>query len=142
LVGEIPALSIETQALRDAYAALNRGDVEGFVAPLDAKIEWIEPVEYGKAGTYRGHAAVMAHASQARATWAEGTCEPEQFIVAGDKIVVFVHVRVRLKSETGWREGRIADVYTFRSGKAVQLRGFADRRQALAWAGASVSDAN
>jgi ketosteroid isomerase-like protein len=39
-----------------------------------------------------------------------------------------------------WREGRLADVYTFRNGKAIQGRSFADRRQALEWAGVKASD--
>jgi ketosteroid isomerase-like protein len=41
-----------------------------------------------------------------------------------------------------WHEGRLADVYTFRNGKAIQMRAFADRRQALEWAGVKASDAN
>ena len=85
---------------------------------------------------------MKAHLSQARGTWAEGSCEPERFLVAGDKIIVFVYVRVRLKHETEWREGRLADVYTFRNGKAIEMRSFADRRQALEWAGVQASDAD
>ena len=42
--------------------------------------------------------------------WAEGSCEPGRFIVAGDKIIVFVHVRVRLKDNEEWIEARLADV--------------------------------
>jgi len=87
-----------------------------------------------------GHTGVTAHLSQARGSWAEGRCAPERFIVAGDKIVVFVHVRVRLKHNTEWIEARLADVYTFRNGKAIQMRAFADRRQALEWAGVKASD--
>jgi len=48
---------------------------------------------------------------------------------------VFVDVRARLKHEVEWREGRLADVYTFRNGKAIAMRSFPDRRQALEWAG-------
>ena len=33
------------------------------------------------------------------------------------------------------REGRLADVYTFRNGKAIEFRTFSDQRQALEWAG-------
>ncbi len=137
-----PPLAAETELLRQTYAALNRNDIPAFVNALDPQIEWTEPAEYGPtAGTYRGLDAVTAHASEARAMWAEGSCEPESFIVAGDKIIVFVHVRARLKHETEWREGRLADVYTFRNGKAVHFRSFPDRPQALAWAGAKPSDA-
>ena len=56
--------------------------------------------------------------------------------------MVFVYVRVRLKHNMEWAEGRLADVYTFRNGKAIQMRAFADRRQALEWAGVKASDAN
>ena len=55
-----------------------------------------------------------AQLSQGRSTWAEGGCEPEQFIVAGDKIVVLLHVRVRLKNKSEWIDARIADGFTFR----------------------------
>lgn len=136
-----PSLAAETEALREAYAALNRNDIPGFVKAFDAQIERIEPADFPLAGTYRGLAAVTAHVSKGRGTWAEGRCEPQRFIVAGDRVVVFVHVRVRLKHESEWREGRVADVFTFRNGKAIQFRTFADERQALEWAGANASDA-
>jgi hypothetical protein len=48
---------------------------------------YTEPAEYPGGGTYHGHAEVEAHMSLARGTWAEGSCEPEHFIVAGDKII-------------------------------------------------------
>ena len=137
-----PSRAAETEALREAYAALNRNDIPATVKAFDPQIEWTEPAEYPGGGTYHGHAGVKAHLSQARETWAEGSCEPEQFIVAGDKIVVFLYVRVRLKDNTEWIEGRLADVYTFRNGTASQMRAFADRRQALEWAGGKASDAN
>lgn len=136
----IPLLSPETEALKEAYAALNRNDIPNFVKNFDEDIEWVEFAESPGGGTYQGRAAIEAHAMEARATWAEGSCEPERFIVAGDKIIVFVHVRVRLKNETDWREGRIGDVYTFRNGKVIHVRLFADRGQALEWAGADPAE--
>ena len=39
-----------------------------------------------------------------------------------------------------WREGRVADVYTFRNGKVIEFRTFGDERQAVQWAGVQVSD--
>ena len=137
-----PSLAAGTEALRAAYAALNRNDVPGFVAIFDPQIERVEPADFPQGGTYRGLAAVTAHVSKGRGTWAEGGCEPERFIVAGDRVVVFVRVRVRLKDDTDWREGRVADVFTFRNGKATQFRTFADERQALEWAGVEASGAN
>ncbi|CAN5206511.1 hypothetical protein BH09SUM1_BH09SUM1_20530 [soil metagenome] len=131
----------ETKALKEAYDALNRNDIPAFVLIFDAQIERIEPSDFPGAGIYHGLEAVTALFSLHRANWAEGSCEPERFVVAGDRIVVFVHVRVRLKDETDWREGRIADGYAFRGGKAIQFRTFIDRGQALEWAGVNASDA-
>jgi uncharacterized protein len=129
------SLAAETSALREAYAALNRNDIAGFVKVFDPQIERIEPADFPLGGTYHGLEAVKAHISKGRGSWAEGSCEPRRFIVAGNRVIVFIDVRVRLKAETEWREGRIADVYTFRNGKAIQFHTFADEQQALEWAG-------
>ncbi len=137
-----PSLAAETEALKQAYAALNRNDIPAFVSIFDPQIERIEPADFPQGGTYHGLEAVRAHVAKGRGTWAEGGCEPQRFIVAGNRIVVLIHVRVRLKHEIEWREGRIADVYTFRNGKAIQFRTFADRKQALEWAGVNASGAS
>jgi len=130
-------LAAEIDAVREAYAALNRGDVPGFVRLFDASVERIE--EFSGV-TCHGLAAVTQHVAEGRATWAEGGCEPQRFCVAGDRVIVFVDVRVRLKNETQWREGRTVDVYTFRNGKVIEFRTFGDERQAVQWAGVQVSD--
>jgi len=135
-------LTPEAEALRDAYAALNRNDIPGFVKIFDPDIERIEPAGFPTAGTYRGLEAVTKHVSHGRSTWAEGACEPERLIVAGDKIIVLAHVRVRLKDHTDWIDGRIGDVYTFRDGKAIQFRTFGEQREALEWVGVKDSDAD
>ena len=135
------ALFSEIAAVKETYAAINRNDIPAAVKAFDPQVERIEPPDFPSAGTYRGHADVMAHISKGRNTWAEGSCEVERFIVAGDKIVAFVHVRVRLKDHVEWVDGRFADVYTFRNGKVVQMRTFGERQEALNWAGAKASDA-
>jgi hypothetical protein len=134
------SLATEANALKEAYAAFNRNDIPAFVQIFDPQIEWIEPVEFPGGGTCRGLNAVQAHLARSRETWAEGSCEPERIIVAGDRIIQFIHVRVRLKEETEWREGQVTEVYTFREGKVIQVRIFADSRQALEWAGVKASE--
>lgn len=137
-----PPLAAETEALRKAYEAFNRNDIPATVEAMDPQIEWTEPAEFPGGGTYHGHAGVKAYLSRSRAAWGDVHSEPERFIVAGDKIVVFVHARLRPKDSTEWHETRLADVFTFRNGKAIQMRAFADRLQALEWAGVKGSDAN
>jgi len=125
--------------LRAAYAAFNRGDMDAAVEPLDAQIEWSEPAEFPGGGTYHGRDGARQYLAQSRAAWAEVISEPEQFIPAGGRIVVFVHARVRPHNSNEWQEVRLADVYTFRNGKAIQMRAFADRQEALRWVGAENS---
>jgi ketosteroid isomerase-like protein len=124
------------EVVKEIYAAINRNDILAALKFFDPEIERIEPPDFPAAGTYRGHAELMAHLSKGRNSWAEGGCEIEQFMVAGDKIVVFVRARVRLKDHTEWIDGRFADVFTFRNGRAVQMRSFGERQEALDWAGA------
>lgn len=127
----------ETQAIKKAYAALNRGDIDGFVKDFDQQIERVEFEGTPTGGAYHGIEAVKEHVAQGRSTWAEGACEPERIIVNGDKVVVTCHVRVRLKDQTDWLEGRTADVFTFRDRKVTEFRTFADEQQALEYAEAT-----
>lgn len=127
----------ETEAIGKAYAALNRNDIEGFLESFDPDIVRIEPDDFPSAGTYRGIEAVRAHVAQGRSTWEEGGCFPERFIVTGDRIVVPIHVRVRVKGRSDWVEGHIADGFAFRDGKVTEFHSFSDEQNALEWAGAS-----
>ncbi len=135
-------LAAETETLKEVYAAINRNDIPAVLKSFDPQIERIETWAFPSGGVYRGHAEVKAHLSQGRETWAEGSCEPERFIVAGDKIIVFLFVRVRLKNRSEWIEGRIADVFTFRHGKVIQMRSFVERQQALDWTGIKDTNVN
>jgi ketosteroid isomerase-like protein len=45
-------LAAETEALKEAYAALNRNDIPAMVKVFDSQIEWTEPAEYPTGGTY------------------------------------------------------------------------------------------
>ena len=130
-----PDLDHAIELLRGAYTAFNRGDIAAAVASLDPDIEWSEPPEFPGGGLYHGRAGASEYLTQSRAAWDDVQSDPEQFIPAGDRIVVFVHARVRARGSDEWQEVRLADVYTFRDGRPVSMRAFADRDEALRWAG-------
>jgi ketosteroid isomerase-like protein len=121
--------------LQKAYDAFNRSDIAKTVEQLDPQIEWTEPASFPGGGTYHGQEGVSQYLTQSRAGWAEGRSEPERFITSGDRVVVFVHARIRLQGSSEWRYVRLADVYTFRNGKPVSMRAFANRKEALDWVG-------
>jgi ketosteroid isomerase-like protein len=118
---------------RQVYAAINENRISDVLKYFDADVVRIE--DFSSPGTHRGHTEVLKHLSQARSTWAEGRCEPVGFIAAGDKMIVLVHVRVRLKDRTEWVDGRLADVFSFRDTKVVEMRAFAETQNALLWSG-------
>ncbi len=127
-------------ALRGAYSAFNRGDYDAAVQSLDPNVEWSEPAEFPGGGTYRGPNAVKQYLMHSRAAWAQITSEPEQFIRADNRIVVFVHARFRAKGSSEWQDSRLADVYLFRDSKVIQMRAFANRQEALRWARVAAAD--
>jgi ketosteroid isomerase-like protein len=128
-------MSIETEALERFFDAINRNDMQAITRDFDPEIVRIEPEGFPTAGTYRGIAQVQQHVTKGRGTWAEGTCDPEKYLQNGDKVVVYLHARVRLNGSTEWVGGRFADGFEFRNGKIVQYLSFGERAQALEWAG-------
>lgn len=129
------SMKAEIEALEHFFAAINRNDMQAIARDFDAEIVRIEPQGFPTAGTYRGIAEVQEHVRKGRGTWAEGACEPEKFLVNADKVVVYLHARVRLKDSTEWIDARFADGFAFRNGKIVRYLSFAERAAALEWAG-------
>ena len=125
----------EIEVLKQFFAAINRNDLPGITRYFDPEIVRIEPEGFPTAGTYRGIAEVQGIVTKGRGTWAEGTCEPEKFLTNGDKVVVYLHVRVRLKDSLDWVDVRFADGFVFRAGKITQYLSFGERLGALKWAG-------
>ena len=123
------------EALRQFYAAINRNDMDAVARELDPQVVRVGPEGFPSSGTYRGTASVLEIFRKGRGTWAEGSCDPQDFLVQGDKVVVSVHVRVRLNGKTDWIDARIADGFVFRQGKIVEFLTFVERAEALRWAG-------
>jgi len=129
------SMSAAIEALKHFYAAVNRNDMQAITKDFDPEIVRIEPEGFPTAGTYRGIAEVQEHVTKGRGTWAEGTCEPEEFFMNGDRVVVYLHAWVRVHDSTKWVGGRFADGFEFRNGKIVQYLSFGERAEALRWAG-------
>lgn len=128
-------MSVESQVLTQFFEAINRFDVAAVTVLLHPEVVRVEPEGFPTAGTYRGIDDVKAHIVKGRGSWAEGSCDPEAFHENGDKVVVFLHAWVRLQDATDWTGGRFADGFVLREGKVVEYHSFAERVDALRWAG-------
>ncbi|MEZ5558000.1 MAG: nuclear transport factor 2 family protein [Pseudomonadales bacterium] len=130
----------KTELLSRFFAAINRNDIQAAAEFFHPDIVRVEPEGFPTAGTYSGIADVQAHIAKGRGIWAEGSCEPEKFLVRGERIVVFLHAWVRLEHSADWGGGRFADGFEFRDGRIVRYLSFAERTDALAWAGIEADD--
>jgi uncharacterized protein len=128
-------MTLEVDALKHFFDAVNRNDMQAITRDFDPQIVRVEPDGFPTAGTYRGIAAVQEHVRTGRGTWAEGSCDYEKFLINGEKVVVYLYARVRLKDATDWIGGRFADGFAFRNGKIIEYHSFGEREQALEWAG-------
>lgn len=127
-------------ALRQFFAAINRNDMEAVTRAFDPQIVRIELEGSPTAGTYRGIAEVRENVRAGRGTWAERSCEPEKFQIQGERVVVYLHARVRPTDATDWTGGPFADGFVFRNGKITEYRTFEERVHALRWAGIQDED--
>lgn len=95
-------MSNPVEALEHFFAAINRNDMQAITRDFDPDIVRVEPEGFPTAGTYRGITEVQAHVTRGRGSWAEGTCDPEKFLVNGDKVVVYLVARVRMNGSNEW----------------------------------------
>ena len=122
----------DVSTMRNAYEAFNRGDIPSVLNAFDPEIEWYEPGG-GRAprGTYRGAQSVAQDVfSTVPENFDEFQAEQDQFIDAGDHIVVTGHFRGKAKSGQAL-DVPYAHVWAMRNGKAVSFHNYVE---AAAWA--------
>jgi uncharacterized protein len=114
--------------VRRSYDAFARDDLDGVMADMDEAIEWHQAQGLPHGGFYRGLGQVREHvfAPLLEHWWEEFSAEPEEFVAAGEMVVVLGRYRGVAK-----RTGRRLDVpylhlWTLRDGKAVRFRQFLD----------------
>jgi ketosteroid isomerase-like protein len=120
------------EGIRSAYDAFNRGDIQGAVnaANLDPNILWSEPESFYAGGTYHGPQGVAKYLTLSYEASEKVQSLPEEILEVGDKIFVLVHFHAWPKGGGQPREGRIADVYTIRDGKVVQMQAYSEPEEA------------
>jgi ketosteroid isomerase-like protein len=107
------------------------GDLEQALAYAAPDIVW-DPVEEASG---RGHDAVRASLARWKDTWDEYEVTHEEFVDAGDRVVVTLQLRGRGRGSGVEIDARFFDVYTIRDGKIVRMDEFTERSAALEAAG-------
>lgn len=120
------------EGLRRAYDAFSRGDIQGAVEAVefDPDVLWSEPEDFYAGGTYRGPQGVARYLTHSYQASEKVQSLPEEIVEVGNQIVVFVHFQAWPKGGGQMREGHIADVYTIRDGRVVQMQAYGDPEEA------------
>jgi uncharacterized protein len=108
-------------------------DVDEALLYADPGIVW-NPIEELPT---QGHAAVRASLAHWKAEWDDYKVMPEEFVDAGDRVVVTVRLGGRGRGSGVEIEARFYDVYTLSDGKIVRMDQFTERSEALEVVGLS-----
>jgi uncharacterized protein len=82
-------------------------------------------------GAYRGHEGYGRWLDDWGAAWAEWSIEPEEFIDAGDSVIVFFRMKTKGRGSGVEVERQDALVYKLRNGTIVRGDYYNNREQAL-----------
>ena len=120
-----------------AFAALNRGGVDGLAAHLTEDVDWRAmegaPDDHGP---IHGKDAMRAYAQDWFDMFDDVRWEPVELIDAGgDQVIAVVHLTGRAKLSGVETDMTYAVVHTIRDGKTAVGREYATRQEALEAAG-------
>jgi ketosteroid isomerase-like protein len=128
------------EALRRVYEQMAQGNFWAALKIFDPEIAW----EWSSSmsgltgiGTYHGIEGVEAATRDQFEVWDWFWQEGEEFIEAGDDVVVLTRQHGRLKGSDREVESKAANVWTFREGSAVRFRSYDSRAEALEAVGLS-----
>jgi ketosteroid isomerase-like protein len=119
------------EVVRRTFEYYSRGDYAEAAALLAPDVHW----EIGQELPAQGRDAVRRMWERWDSGWQELETVPEEFIDAGDKVVVSVRYTGRGPASGIELDDRIFDVYTLRDGMCVSKIEFKTRREALEAAG-------
>ena len=125
------------EIVRAAFESFLGGDQEKTAQLVDPKVEFHGTV----GGLQEGQIAYgqsdidQTFESQDLEAWEERRLEPEEFIDAGDQVVVLLHEYRRGKGSGVELETETAVVVAVSGGRVVRIQGYMDRGAALEAAG-------
>jgi ketosteroid isomerase-like protein len=113
-------------AVRAAYDAFDRGDVEALLGVLSHNIAWHAPEVLPWGGTRHGHDGVRTFFELLDEHVEDGWGEPDEYLDAGERIVVLGRLLGRARATGTEFEVRFVHVWDFQDGVAVTFDAVVD----------------
>lgn len=125
--------SENVQVVKDAYAAFQRGDIQGVLALVDENVDW-HAIKGGEgvaphAGRRNGRVAVAEFFSQLGGSMEFSKFEPREFVAQGDQVAVIGEYSATVKTTGHSLASDWVMVFTIRDGKVVRFREWTDSAQ-------------
>jgi len=115
------------ESVRGVYDAFAKGDVPAVLGFLDTGVAWTEAEGYPYGGTYNGPDAVLAGVfMRLGSEWDGFSAIPEEFIDAGNTIVVLGQYSGKYKATGKSFKADFAHVWKISEGKAVRFVQYVD----------------
>jgi ketosteroid isomerase-like protein len=119
------------ELVRRRFDAFNRGDLTAMIELTDPDAVWWDRADDPWAGEpHRGRDACFQHLAEILKD-ADLHAQPQEFIDAGDRVVVGVHLVGRGRTSGVAFEEHEYHVFTLRGGKVTETREYRRRAEAL-----------
>lgn len=122
------------EVVKQAYAALGKGDIPAFMNLLADDVVWDMPhpresVPFG--GKWHGHEGLKEFLGVMRDYTQMKQMKLAEFIAQNDKVVVVGYVKVLAKPTNREYENELVAVWTVENGKIKEMKDFMDTVQAV-----------
>jgi ketosteroid isomerase-like protein len=126
---------------RRLIEAYGRGDIPAFLELLHPEVEWIPIMAALEGRVYRGREGVRRWLEELGRHWEYFQPCYEEYHDLGDRVLIFGRWRARGRASGVELENQPATwLYEIKDGKAIWMRTFTDRAEALQAAGLSEQD--
>lgn len=122
----------DVESLRRIYNAFSRWDLEELVSDLAHDIEWRLPDTLPWGGTRHGHDGVLAFVSVSNDHVEGRWADPDDFLDAGDRLIVQGRMRGRAKASGRGYEVDFVHIWTMTDGVASRMRAYFDTAPIMA----------
>ena len=116
------------EVVQAAYDAFRSGNLDGVGEHFAENVEWDTPDSLPLGGVVRGRSAVLGNFSEIPQYWSEFSVNPDEYIDAGDHVVV--RGVQRATGAGGSFESRYLHLFTLSDGKVVRGEFIADTAKA------------
>ena len=116
--------------VRQAYAALLGGDLDGFLSILHPDAEWHWPRGVADSRVYRGKEDIRRGVDTWAEPWSDLRMDAVELIERDENVLALVRYRARGRASGVELDELVAHLWEFRAGLVVSMRMFGDVEKA------------